>query len=137
MRIRYLTEEPVVESHATFANTSCSKSRDNGKQIMHHIMQSVTRQSMQSVTRHSRTHHAVSPVTMANKSCTLSCNQSHDNPCNQSRDIREHIMQSGTRHSCMWVSSHAIILSSFLILTTSHSREIQTNNHNYYIIYNC
>jgi len=46
-------------SHATFANTSCSKSRDNGKQIMHHIMQSVTRQSMQSVTRHSQTHHAI------------------------------------------------------------------------------
>jgi len=92
---------------------------------------------MQSVTRHSRTHHAVSPVTMANKSCTISCNQSHDNPCNQSRDIRKHIMQSGTRHSCMWVSSHAIILSSFLILTTSHSREIQTNNHNNYMIYNC
>jgi hypothetical protein len=117
----------IIEESLSNWGTNCGQSRD----ICEHIMQSVP--------RHLRTHHVDSPATFAN----TSCGQSRDihapyhaispatfanTSCNQSRDIRKHIMQSGTRHSCMCVSSHAIILSSFFILTTSHSREIQINN---------
>ena len=81
-------------------------------------------------------HVATITTTIANISCTHHAPIMHPS-CTHHAPIMHPIMHPSCTTSCTHHAPHHAPHLTFFILTTSHSREIQTNNHNYYIIYNC